>query len=40
MVMKKKLVPIINEIVITRAEPAKMARINMSINNQHTNVSF
>jgi len=33
---EEELVPIINEIVITRAEPAKMARINMSINNQHT----
>ena len=33
---EEELVPIINEIVITRAEPAKMARIHMSVNNQHT----
>ncbi len=30
------LIPIINEIVITRAEPAKMARINLAINDHHT----
>ncbi|MDY5481575.1 MAG: NAD(+)/NADH kinase [Veillonella caviae] len=30
------LIPIINEIVITRAEPAKMARINLAINDYHT----
>ena len=33
---KEELVPIINEVVITRAEPAKMARINLAVNNQHT----
>ncbi|MDY3982609.1 MAG: NAD(+)/NADH kinase [Veillonellaceae bacterium] len=30
------LVPIINEVVITREEPAKMARINLAINEGHT----
>ena len=33
---KDELVPIINEIVITRSEPAKMARINLAVNGQHT----
>lgn len=30
------MVPIINEVVITKAEPAKMARIDLSINDHHT----
>lgn len=33
---KEDLVPIINEIVITKSEPAKMARINLAINGRHT----
>ena len=33
---REDLVPIINEVVITRAEPAKMARINLAVNGQHT----
>ena len=33
---REDLVPIINEVVITRSEPAKMARINLAVNGQHT----
>lgn len=33
---EKTLRPIINDIVVTRAEPGKMARINLSINGGHT----
>lgn len=33
---KEALVPIINEIVITKSEPAKMARINLAINGRYT----
>lgn len=33
---KEDLVPIINELVVTRFEPAKMARINLAINGEHT----
>lgn len=32
----KTLRPIINDIVVTRSEPGKMARINLSINGGHT----
>ena len=32
----QELVPIINELVVTRSEPAKMARINLAINGGHT----
>ena len=35
-VYREDLVPIINEVVICKAEPAKMARINLSINGGHT----
>lgn len=31
-----ELEPIINEVCITKYEPARMARINLSINNHHT----
>lgn len=34
--IREDLVPIINEVVITRSEPAKMARINLAVNGQHT----
>jgi len=30
---REDLVPIINEVVITRSEPAKMARINLAVND-------
>ena len=33
---KEDLVPIINEIVVTKSQPAKMARINLAINGRHT----
>lgn len=33
---QKHLIPIINEIVVTKAEPAKMARINLAVNHSHT----
>ncbi|WP_288760016.1 NAD(+)/NADH kinase [Veillonella magna] len=32
----KKLTPIINEVVVTRSEPGKMARVNLAINGGHT----
>ncbi|WP_251422320.1 NAD(+)/NADH kinase [Veillonella agrestimuris] len=33
---KEDLIPIINELVVTKAEPAKMARINLAVNHNHT----
>lgn len=33
---KEYLLPIINELVVTKSEPAKMARINLAINDHHT----
>ena len=33
---QETLVPIINELVVTKSEPAKMARINLAIDGKHT----